>query len=51
MKAFLHAAIKNGETAKRVLNSKKNLTEEEREYLLDVIRQAENARKMLGIIK
>ena len=47
MKVFLYAAIKDGETAKRILNSGKKLTQKEREYLLEVIRQAENARKML----
>ncbi|MCD6573460.1 MAG: hypothetical protein J7K95_05150 [Thermoplasmata archaeon] len=47
MKAFLYAAIKNGETAKRILSSGKKLSEEERKYLLEVIRQAEKARRML----
>lgn len=47
MKAFLYAAIKDGETAKRILSSEKKLSEEEREYLFEVTRQAERARKML----
>ena len=47
MKAFLYAAIKNGETAKRILSSGKKLSEEEREYLFEVIRQAKRARRIL----
>ncbi len=47
MKAFLYAAIKDGETAKRILSSGKKLSEEERKYLFEVIREAERARKML----
>ena len=47
MKAFLYAAIKNGETAKRILSSGKKLSEKEKEYLFEVIKQAERARKML----
>lgn len=39
--------LKNGETAKRILSSGKRLSEEEKEYLFEVIRQAERARKIL----
>ena len=47
MRAFLYAAIKNGETAKRILSSGKKLSEKEKDYLFEVMRQAERARKIL----
>jgi len=45
MKAFLYAAIKNGETAKKILSSGKKLSEKERKYLFGVIRKLEEQEK------